>query len=42
MAEQLRTELLAIEGDAYAEFVRAGWLNKELAPLLQQVSDSQA
>jgi monovalent cation:H+ antiporter, CPA1 family len=40
MAEQLHSELLAIEADAYAEFVKAGWLNKELAPLLQEVSDS--
>jgi monovalent cation:H+ antiporter, CPA1 family len=39
MSEQLHTELLAIEADAYAEFVKAGWLNKELAPLLQQLSD---
>lgn len=41
MAEQLRTELLAIEADTYAEFVRAGWLNKELAPLLQMVPDAE-
>jgi len=33
--EQLRSELLAIEADTYAEFVRAGQLNKELAPFLQ-------
>jgi CPA1 family monovalent cation:H+ antiporter len=34
-AEQLREELLAIEADSYAEFVRTGRLNKELAPFLQ-------
>lgn len=33
---QLREELLAIEAETYAEFVRAGRLNKELAPFLQQ------
>ncbi|MEB3181890.1 MAG: Na+/H+ antiporter [Nostocaceae cyanobacterium] len=36
MAEQLRGELLAIEAETYAEFVRGGLLNKELAPFLQQ------
>ncbi|PAX54316.1 Na+/H+ antiporter [Brunnivagina elsteri] len=41
MSEQLRGELLAIEADAYAEFVKAGWLNKELAPLLYHTSDSE-
>ncbi|MBH8576599.1 sodium:proton antiporter [Nostocaceae cyanobacterium CENA369] len=35
--EQLRGELLAIEADTYAEFVRSGKLNKELSPLLQDV-----
>lgn len=40
MVEQLREELLAIEADSYAEFVKTGWLNKELAPLLQQFSNS--
>ncbi|WAL59487.1 Na+/H+ antiporter [Thermocoleostomius sinensis] len=34
-AEQLRSELLAIEADTYAEFVRAGRLNHELSPMLQ-------
>jgi CPA1 family monovalent cation:H+ antiporter len=34
--EQLRSELLAIEADTYAEFVRSGRLNRELAPYLQQ------
>lgn len=32
--EQLRSELLALEADTYAEFVRSGQLNKELEPLL--------
>lgn len=36
-AEQLRAELVAIEADTYAEFVRAGRLNKELSPFLQEV-----
>ncbi len=35
--EQFRGELLAIEADTYAEFVRAGRLNKELAPMLQDI-----
>jgi monovalent cation:H+ antiporter, CPA1 family len=35
--EQFREELLAIEADTYAEFVRAGRLNTELAPLLETV-----
>ncbi|HEY9803661.1 MAG TPA: sodium:proton antiporter [Leptolyngbyaceae cyanobacterium] len=35
--EQFRDELLAIEADTYAEFVRAGRLNNELAPLLDNV-----
>ncbi len=37
MAEQLRGELLTIEADTYAEFVRAGRLNKELVPWLENV-----
>lgn len=37
--EQLRSELLAIEADTYAEFVRSGRLNRELAPSLEQVID---
>ena len=36
-AEELREELLAIESDTYAEFIRAGRLKDELAPLLQSV-----
>lgn len=35
--EQLREELLAIESDTYAEFIRAGQLKDELTPLLQSV-----
>ena len=35
--QQLREELLALEADTYAEFVRAGQLTKELAPFLQDV-----
>lgn len=35
-AEQFRLELLAVEADTYAEFVRAGQLNRDLAPFLQQ------
>ncbi len=44
-AEQLRSELLAIEANTYAEFVKAGRLNKELSPLLPdvlQVRDGEA
>ncbi|MCY7274120.1 MAG: sodium:proton antiporter [Phormidesmis sp. CAN_BIN44] len=40
--EQLRGELLAIEADTYAEFVRSGRLNQELAPLLQEVLQSES
>lgn len=40
--EQLRSELLAIEADTYAEFVRAGRLNQELSPLLQVVFDGES
>ncbi len=36
-AEKLRDELMAIEADTYAEFVRAGRLNKELAPYLSDI-----
>lgn len=35
--EQFKEELLSIEADTYAEFVRAGRLTKELAPFLQDV-----
>lgn len=37
-AEQFKLELLAVEADTYAELVRAGQLNRELAPFLQQDS----
>jgi CPA1 family monovalent cation:H+ antiporter len=37
-SEQLREELLAVEADTYAEFVKTGWLNKELAPFLQHTN----
>ncbi len=37
ITEQLREELLAIEANTYAEFVKAGRLNKELSPLLSEV-----
>ncbi|MEM9976223.1 MAG: sodium:proton antiporter [Cyanobacteria bacterium P01_D01_bin.2] len=36
-SEQLKEELLAIESDTYAEFIRAGQIKDELAPLLQTV-----
>lgn len=39
--EQLRDELLAVEADTYAEFVRSGRLNRELAPLLQDVLEEK-
>lgn len=41
MIEQLREELLAIEANTYAELVRSGQLNRELAPLLQRVLESE-
>ena len=36
-AQQLLGELLAIEADTYAEFIRTGRLNRELSPLLEDV-----
>jgi CPA1 family monovalent cation:H+ antiporter len=36
-AEQVREELLAIESDTYAEFIRAGQFKDELEPLLPNV-----
>ncbi len=39
--EQFREELLSIEADTYAEFVRAGRLQKELAPFLQNVLEGE-
>ena len=35
--EQLREQLLDIEADTYAEFIRAGRLNNNLSPLLQEI-----
>ncbi len=35
--EQLREQLLDIEADTYAEFIRAGKLNTNLSPLLQGI-----
>ncbi|MHC5830369.1 MAG: sodium:proton antiporter, partial [Nostoc sp.] len=37
ITEQLRGELLAIEADTYAELVKSGRLNKELASMLEDV-----
>lgn len=37
ITDQLRGELLAIEANTYAEFVKAGRLNKELSPFLSEV-----
>lgn len=41
VAAQLREELLAIEADTYAEFVRIGRLNRELPLLLEQEFEQQ-
>ncbi|MBW4600470.1 MAG: Na+/H+ antiporter [Calothrix sp. FI2-JRJ7] len=38
--QQLREELLAVEADTYGEFVKTGWLNKELSPFLQDTYQS--
>jgi CPA1 family monovalent cation:H+ antiporter len=38
---QVRSELQAIEAETYAEFVRAGQLNRELSPFLQQAAESK-
>jgi CPA1 family monovalent cation:H+ antiporter len=37
MTEQIQQELLGVEADTYAEFVRTGRLNRELAPLLEKI-----
>ncbi|MEH2066736.1 MAG: Na+/H+ antiporter [Nostoc sp.] len=37
--KELRGELLAIEADTYAEFVRAGRLNQELSPFLPTIHE---
>jgi len=39
--EQLRQELLSVEADTYAEFVRSGRLTRELSPFLQDVIDKR-
>jgi CPA1 family monovalent cation:H+ antiporter len=39
IVNQVRSELQAIEAETYAEFVRAGQLNQELSPFLQQGED---
>ena len=35
--EQLQEQLLDIEADTYAEFIRAGKLNENLSPVLQEI-----
>ena len=35
--EQLREQLLDIEADTYAELIRAGQLNENLSPVLQEI-----
>ena len=35
--EQLNEQLLDIEADTYAEFIRAGKLNGNLSPVLQEI-----
>lgn len=35
--EQLKEQLLEVEADTYAEFIRAGKLKKNLSPLLQEI-----
>ncbi|MGB3612800.1 MAG: sodium:proton antiporter [Elainellaceae cyanobacterium] len=37
LSEQLQEEMLAIESDTYAEFIRAGRLKDSLSPLLEDV-----
>lgn len=36
-SDRVKEELLAIEADTYAEFVKSGRLSKELAPFLQEI-----
>ena len=38
---QVRSELQAVEAETYAEFVRAGQLNQELSPFLQQTAEGE-
>ena len=35
--DQLREQLLDIEADTYAELIRAGKLNENLSPVLQEI-----
>ena len=35
--EQLKEQLLDIEADTYAEFIRAGKLTENLSPVLQEI-----
>ncbi len=35
--EQLREQMLDIEADTYAEFIRAGKLNENLSPVMQEI-----
>jgi len=37
VTNQLREEMLAIESDTYAEFIRAGRLKESLSPMLEEV-----
>jgi CPA1 family monovalent cation:H+ antiporter len=37
---QLRNELLAIEASTYADFLRAGRLNRQLSPLLEDIAEA--
>jgi CPA1 family monovalent cation:H+ antiporter len=39
--EQLQEQLVAIESDTYAEFVRSGLLTKELSPFLREKPDGE-
>lgn len=41
VVDQVRSELQSIEAETYAECVRAGQLNQELSPFLQQAAESK-
>ena len=41
IVDQVLSELRAIEAETYAEFVRAGQLNQELSPFLQQAAEDK-
>ena len=41
IVDQVLSELRAIEAETYAEFVRAGQLNQELSPFLQQAAEEK-